>query len=438
MQCSHAVAFASLVGIVGFLSGCGDADSGQSSSSSTSSMPSEGPWITTPLPPPAVEPFTCESEVQITGVQQMSNKGLCIDDTSLFSCSDKLVQNWPHTDLPVSYVRLFKAFRPEDSEAVTTRARENFVHYVKTNNIKVLVGSQITCSEDDDDKDWGYVKLMLEALGKDHVLALAVGNELDLLHTQSEADCPPGCLDKIWGGHLHNQTISRIQWARDTLGNPDLPVTSVFTGGILWDFTSPTIFPDSDKVGLTKYLTQLFDSGEKNFVFVLNIYPIFDPTLKTDEGDDSQCEKAIRQTSCYDDFDCSTPINLQTARTKVNQFLAGNPAWGMQNAPLWIGEMGWSSPKMPTYDGAMGSCPAFWSKSMMHKYYKNFLQWDLTISPYNEDPPEMVFYFTMRDSTNFGNEEHFGLVESCESTSCKIVVKEDLEVPGSSTHTLLV
>merc|ERR1711865_279529 len=57
--------------------------------------------------------------------------GMCIDDESLFGCPEKLLQNWPHTEEPVQYVRLFKAFRPEDSEEVTTRTRESFVQYVK-------------------------------------------------------------------------------------------------------------------------------------------------------------------------------------------------------------------------------------------------------------------------------------------------------------------
>jgi len=357
------------------------------------------------------------------------------------------------------YVRLFKAFRPEDSEEVTTRTRDNFVQHVKANKIKVLVGSQITCNEKEDEKDWAYVQLMIKALGKEHVLALAVGNELDQAnYLPHESEAAKQCAERIWGkdqakGYLFDKTVARIQWARDTLDNSELPVTSVVTGTVVWVNTdewnpNPSGGPHFQEedwnpeqgahgVKFQSYLNQVFSSGEKNFVFVMNFYPMFDPSLIPDGcGTDanpptfdpnkpgckrSQCEDAMAHASCYNEGTCKINVNAIQARKLMNQFFASEAAMGVPNAPLWIGELGWSSPKPATYGGNMDQCDDFFSKNMLYSNYKNFLEWDLDLhSPEPVDPPEMVFYFTMRDSSNFGNQEHFGLVETCTTTSCKL------------------
>ena len=37
-----------------------------------------------------------------------------------------------------------------------------------------------------------------------------------------------------------------------------------------------------------------------------------------------------------------------------------------------------------------------------------------------EKGPDHVFYFTARDSGNFGVEEHFGLISDCDTKKCKL------------------
>lgn len=425
-----------------FLTGCGNGGGPAAPTPAPTPAPSPSP---TPAPSPA-QPFSCESDLKITTFQKPSGKGMCIDDESLFGCPEKLLQNWPHTEEPVQYVRLFKAFRPEDSEEVTTRTRESFVQYVKANKIKVLVGSQITCNEEEDKKDWGYVQLMIKALGKEHVLALAVGNELDqagyLPHLKDgslDEAAAKQCAERIWGkdqaaGHLFDKTKERIQWARETLGNPVLPVTSVVTASVVWMQTEGTHFQEEDwnpnldgvwshGVKFQSYLNRVFNSGEKNFVFVMNVYPIFDSTLLPDSGSDgTQCKEAMALANCYDEGKCKINVNVFQARTLMNKFFASKAAMGVKHAPLWIGELGWSAPRPDTYgQGVMAKCDDFFSKNMLYSNYKNFLEWDLDLhSSEPVDPPDMVFYFTMRDSSNFGNQEHFGLVESCTTTSCKL------------------
>jgi exo-beta-1,3-glucanase (GH17 family) len=362
---------------------------------------------------------SCTSDLTLSGVQKVSQKGMCVDDTSLFECPEKLLRNWPHTQEAVKYVRLFKAFRPDDDEATTSRARERFVEFAKSNNVKVLVGSQITCSTQDDEADWKQVQLLLKALGKDHVLGLAVGNELDQLRN---VGATAECLDNIWGSYLMKSTQSRIQWARDTLGDPALPVTSVFTGAIVWN---GELFDDTEFVKVHTYFKNVLDSGERNYVFTFNFYPIFDGTNQPEP--DGTCDKAMHASSCYDSTDCLAQKNLLPARQKLDRFVQLDPSWGIQSARFWIGELGWSSPQPTTYDGPMTTCSDFFSTQMLYSYYQKFMQWDLSIIG-EQAFPEYVFYFTMRDASNYGHQEHFGLVQSCSSDACKL---SSADVPSS-------
>jgi len=365
-------------------------------------------------------PFNCESDLVVDNLHKVENKGLCVDDTSFFDCPEKLLQNWPHTEQAVRHVRLFKAFRPEDSEEQTTRTRNNFVNYVHANNIVVLVGSQITCSEEEDDEDWGNVQKLIEALGPEHVSALAVGNELDRLMYKDKKHVPEGCLVKIFDeGYLLSRTLSRIQWAREALGNPELRVTSVFTAGITWgEGVNSEVgqFDEQEGSKVNSYFEAVYKSGEQNFIFVINYYPIFDPNSHP-----NNCASAIQRSVCTDKMgqgDCAlTTVQLPHTRTMMNRFFANHPEFGFTTAPLWIGEIGWSTPSLPGH--AMEACEEFFSAKTFHDYYKNFLQWDLDFSD-DLEPPEMAFYFTMRDATQFGNTEHFGLVEGCGATSCKL------------------
>lgn len=318
----------------------------------------------------------------------------------------------------------------------------------------MLVGSQISCSVEEDEKDWGYVQKMIKALGKEHVLALAVGNELDnsnYLHDLDDAERKK-CYDRIWGGYLLKKTVDRIDWARKTIDNAELRVTTVVTGSVVWTNTDGAHFQE-DKVELhgqivkfQSYLTQVFQSGEKHFVFVMNFYPIFDPTLLPDADDDTRCDDAMAQANCYDKEWCKTNINAITARRLMNNFFTSDAVLGLgikeEEAaawPLWIGELGWSAPKPAMFDGPLAQCDDFFSNNMLYSNYKNFLEWDLDLHSSDQvHPPDIVFYFTMRDASNFGQQEHFGLVESCTSTSCKLSQDNSKPLIRTTTQVSLV
>ncbi|CAK9070593.1 Hypothetical protein SCF082_LOCUS35088 [Durusdinium trenchii] len=51
------------------------------------------------------------------------------------------------------------------------------------------MGTQVTCNETDDDRDWAWVLELLELLGPKHVMALAVGNEMDRFCFFGEPEC---------------------------------------------------------------------------------------------------------------------------------------------------------------------------------------------------------------------------------------------------------
>ncbi|CAK0901482.1 unnamed protein product [Prorocentrum cordatum] len=60
---------------------------------------------------------------------------------------------------------------------------------------------------------------------------------------------------------------------------------------------------------------------------------------------------------------------------------------------------------------------------MFRVYYEGFLAWDLRVTS-EALPPDMVFYFTVRDSDNAGYEEHFGLIGRCADSRCKMEANE--------------
>jgi hypothetical protein len=92
---------------------------------------------------------------------------------------------------------------------------------------------------------------------------------------------------------------------------------------------------------------------------------------------------------------------------------------GADSHQLWIGETGWSEPAPEDFTNQVANCPAWASRETFQRYYGDFLSWDLSIG-YGARAPEHVFYFSMRDSWNFGKREGFGLIEGCNALTCKI------------------
>jgi len=286
-------------------------------------------------------------------------------------------------------------------------------NYARSNGARVLVGTQITCDEAADDRDWSHVLTMLRLLGPDHVLGLAVGNELDQLHMKEGVTLD--CVNTLWSGRLLKKVVSRMDDVRALDGFQHLPITSVFTADVVWN-TGLTPFKDTDTVRVNTFLTQVV-ALEPTWVFTLNFYPYFDPNNLLDP-DGLHCKKALANCKCFDKETCLNLVGIIQARKAITR-LTGNAS-----RSLWVGEVGWSAPMASTLDTAVRACKEFSGHKMLYDYYSNFLAWDLSIA--QSKPwmglvgPEIAFYFTLRDSANFGHEEYFGLIGKCHDKTCKL------------------
>ena len=62
----------------------------------------------------------------------------------------------------------------------------------------MLYGTQISCNETADDTDWLFVKELMMYVGREHVMGVAVGNEVELLHTQKGVS--KKCIEDMFTG----------------------------------------------------------------------------------------------------------------------------------------------------------------------------------------------------------------------------------------------
>eukprot|EP00928_Gymnodinium_smaydae_P017741 TRINITY_DN16786_c0_g1_i1.p1 TRINITY_DN16786_c0_g1~~TRINITY_DN16786_c0_g1_i1.p1 ORF type:complete len:416 (-),score=57.35 TRINITY_DN16786_c0_g1_i1:129-1376(-) len=351
--------------------------------------------------------YDCTSDLSIRLVKQGSAKGLALDDET-YGCPTELPVHWPHTGEPVRLLRLFKSVQPGWDEGTISDFASKIAAYARRNDAKVLVGTQITCNEYEDDVDWTHTRSLLKYLGPSHVLGLAVGNELDLLYAKEGTTME--CVDRIWGGHLFKKLQDRIVEMRSLKGFENIPVTTVFTAGVVWD-TGGLPFKDTREMKVNTFFKRVLDAGIKDWVFTFNFYPYFDPSLQLDP-DGEHCEGALATCRCFDKPSCATFISMAQARRQL-KMLTGN-----DNDRFWVGELGWSAPLASTLTTAMKYCKEFSGYRMFYDYYREFLAWDLTIPSYAA--PEHVFYFSVRDSHNFGMKEHFGLIGKCKEAQCKL------------------
>jgi len=276
---------------------------------------------------------------------------------------------------------------------------------VKAHGVKVLVGTPVTCDKAADETAWGWTKELLTALGPDHVMGLAVGNELELLYTHESS----GCITELWGGGRLWETFTNHFDEFDRMGFAAVPVTSVFTAAVLG---GNPFMEDASKGLVNTFLKQASTKYQTRFVFSFNIYPYFDPNLKMNPGSTTDCSIALHQATCWDSTTCLGPAIMVSARNKMQQLTA------RPNDLFWVGEIGWSSPMASALGTVMDKCEAFSSLEAFQSFYKGFLEWDFNLA--GTSPPDHVFYFTLRDALNFGKQEHFGLIDSCTSLACKI------------------
>jgi len=364
----------------------------------------------------AVAGFNCYSDVKFEGSTSLETKGLALDDTTLRYCSSRIPYLWPNSWKKVTSLRLFRAWGADwGNDASREQAWRRLQEFVEANDAKVLVGTQITCKEEDDHQDWEWAKQLLTRLTPSSVMGLAIGNELELLHTKTAADrsVTGGCITRLWkGGDFLSRFKSRVEELNSLPGFSDLPVTSVFTGAALYSGDSGHTFLESDNAQVDTFLKKVHEAYGDRFAYTFNFYPYFDGNMALDPGTDDSCSRALNQSACWG-TSCNVPSSIATARRKVTELTNSDQSL------LWIGETGWSHPKSDTLHTPLEHCPDWSSLETLRDFYEGFLQWDpSTVAGLRG--PDHSFWFTIRDSIQFGIKEGFGLIEKCDSTLCKI------------------
>jgi hypothetical protein len=348
------------------------------------------------------------------------NKGLAVDDTTFHLCPSLLPATWPNTQTKVTSIRIFTAWKSEWSEDYRQTAWQSIVNFVQANDAKVLVGTELSCNETDDDIGWQNVKELLKLLTPKHVMGVAIGNELELLYAKPKLQNQAGreCIQKMWpashegGNDSDGYFMTKFRQRIDDLDNlpgfqdSNIDVTSVFGGAILGSKVGE-YFQDNPQARIQPVLTSIVKQYKERFVFTLNIYPYFSPGNALDHGTSDQCTNAIKTCTCFKPG-CNFPATADVMRNKMKGFAK---SVNVNNSKLWITETGWSYPKADTLTGPMVKCPNFSSEATARSYYENFLDWDLSWGKYSN--VDHVFYFTIRDSQNFHVQEGFGIIGGC-------------------------
>jgi hypothetical protein len=357
--------------------------------------------------------YQCTSDVTLPIVHS-TQKGLALDDTTFHWCPDQIPGSWPNTNEPVTSIRIFKAWENDwYGTSNKTKAWENIVSFAKASNAKVLLGTQVSCSEVDDDADWADVMSLVKMLGPDHVMGIAIGNELDLMWQQKEGT--PECVQNLWkGGYFQKKFDSRVADLDATEGfqNGQIPVTTVLSE---YSLAGKPFVDDPSKAMVNTFLSQMTAKHHQRFVFSFNNYPYFDLSNQY-----LNLTAALDRDTCFNKDSCLFADVTKTFRGRM-QTLTNRADY-----KLWIGETGWSSPTAQTLPAPMNKWPEYSNVAALRRTYQNFLSWDMTIDGLKG--PDHVFYFAMRDAPAFGGiMEGFGLIGNelgdqhlCQETKCKI------------------
>jgi len=363
-----------------------------------------------------VDAFQCQTDITLGPVTSTEHKGLVIDDSSMRGCPSRIAKFWPNTRDPVKSVRLFKVWDPKWPETDRLTVWTQLQTFAESQGVRFMVGTQITCEQERDAQDWIWAREFLELLGPERILGVAIGNELDLLWTKDDVDetVTPECLASLWeGGRFWDEFESRTRDLR-AIGFDDVPVTTVFSGMALVQDGLP--FREVPGQALVNsFLRNATGATFSNpFVFTFNFYPYFDPNFYPDAGVSDRCSKSLQQATCWRSASgCSVPDSVSKVRQRI--------AWLLNDGShrtLWLGETGWSYPRASTLGTSMAGCSAWSSMDAFKTNYAGFLDWDMSSGSY--DAPDHAFYFSARDSLNYGIGEHFGMISTCMDSRCKL------------------
>jgi len=421
---------------------------------------------TTP-PPQPFGVFDCESNLDLGAVIKPEQKGIALDDTTFEHCADQIPTHWPNTQQKVLSVRLFKPWGMTDPKFFhgdMYHAWKGLKAFAQASGAKFLIGVSVTCNSHNDEKEWAAGREFIKYVGQDHVMGIAVGNEIDLQVGASNGNC----INELWnrGGYLRT-LFKRVDEFDAIPGMQGLPITAVLS------MFSMNGYPFKGTV--TNFLKGAWKKYGDRFKFSINVYPQFSHGL-AQAGCGGSINLGTKFSAVYPSgFIPNVLADIKKRLTKI----------GAGDMKLWLGEHGWSTQAYCVLCGQ-----ACHSKSVQQRYYSNFLKWDLSASDVpsacgkpsescmtsinwartegvyahpdwypnlsnsssdwdfqifmaKQDTAEArggcslpcdapgaakiapgpeadhVFYFTLRDSSVFGSSESFGILERCGSKRCK-------------------
>jgi len=369
--------------------------------------------------------YACHSDIPPYRVIRAKHKGLCIDDTTFLECPDQIPYLWPHTRERITSLRLFTPWKPKWPASRREEVWAKIIDFVHINNARVLIGVEHSCDDHQNELEWQIAREFLTRIGAGYVMAVAIGNEMELLWAKDEKFVPKGCLDRLWvrSGFLKTY-MKRVEELDRIPGFKGVPITTVLGGFALAPSKLP--FYEEDIARINTFLHKVTRKYGRRFVFSFNFYPYFGPSLQADPGTKGrECWNMVRAGVCLRE-NCMVAREAIDARKKMQQ-LTGRP-----DDVLWITETGWSHPKSVSLLTGLKDCDEWSSRRTFKTFYENFLAWDLSMGKVR--PPDHVFYFTARDSVNFEQAEHFGLITHCGTDRCKLQSECRDAVPGDFCH----
>lgn len=332
----------------------------------------------------------CNSNFMIpnASILNMSVKGMALDDVTFGECPEKVLTKWPNTEQPIQIVRMFKPCKPgvNCDDKNRQASWKSLTKFAMANNVKFLMGYDITdpCNSAADDQQWSWILDFLKMIGKERIIAISFGNELDIADTKH-------CSADFWEqGYLNSIKLRVADLEKHGFG--DVMLSAVFT---------LTVLDNSGKSRwVWSFLKKAFQTfGKSRWVWSFNVYPFWT------SGPCSSYD--INATARFGEMIGDMGI----LRERIMN-LTGNA-----DDKLFMTETGWSS-SAARDDGDL--CPGLHYSSLANQedYYRSFLSWDLSL-PKALKPPDLAIFFTMRDT----HPEHFGLVPSCDDVNCKLQIK---------------
>jgi hypothetical protein len=292
-------------------------------------------------------------------------KGINLDDTTsaLVPSFNSFPKLWINADVPISSSRTYHY----------NFNNPNWIKWFVENHIEVMVGITLDNYQAELDafsSDYLSLNLSLKTLYDSYIIAISVGNEE-----------PVSKIPAMNSG---------MQYAKMLINSSKLPKNAKVTTVLqeLPDWISPT-YPPYD-ARFTNNFMQLASNLE---IICFNMYDGYtNPSLPL--------ETRLSWTSDIPNNRYSLTLNGFGAIRYAMEFS------GLSTKPFWCTEFGWQS---------SGSIPGS-SVENLKTYYSNFLNFNSEIpfypqsSPQSVNPPNKLFYFTIRDVPNMN--ETFGLYTS--------------------------